>query len=307
MNKLLKSALYGYFGRFGVYALSALFTLCAFSGQALAADLHGRVIDRGTLRADGSAKGVAGIQVSAYDGKKLIGSAVTNGRGTYRIRKVTAPRVRAIYQVRGSSSFHPSQVSRSYLMAAADTASRDVYLDAAPREKPESGKGDRPAKGGYYPGLARGFLALARQEAFFREDTEDSALDLSAYFDARDTSSEYVGVMCELLWAEFLSQDRPLETRYYLASALFPMLDSLKWGRLQYMRKYLDVNPEAVREVANAMREAIRNPKKLPNPKDVRKAKAPLELASQIASEYLSDGDLPEKAKDRFLARWKKS
>jgi tetratricopeptide (TPR) repeat protein len=285
----------------------ALCALSALSGQALAADLHGRVIDRGTLRADGSAKGVAGVQVSAYDGKKLIGSATTNAKGVYRIRKVTVPRVRAIYQVRGPVSFHPSQVSRSYLMAAADTASRDVYLDAAPREKPESGKGDRPAKGGYYPGLAKGFVSLARQEAFFREDTEDSALDLSAYFDARDSSSDYLGVMCELLWAEFLSQDRPLETRYYLASALFPILDSLGWGRLQGMKKYLDVSPEAVREVANAMREGIRTPKKLPNPKEVRKAKAPLELASQIASEYLSDGDLSEKAKDRFLAQWKKA
>lgn len=310
MNKPRKASVFGNFGNFsqlGFYGLCALSALPLLSAPALAADLYGRVIDRGTLRADGTAKGIAGVQVTAYDGKKLIGSATTNARGTYRIRKVTVPRVRALYQVRGSASFHPSQVSRSYLMAAADTASRDVYLDAAPREKPESGKSDRPAKGGYYPGLAKGFLALVRQEAFFREDTEDSTLDLSAYFDARDTSSEYAGTMCELLWAEFLSQDRPLETRYYLASALFPILDSLGWGRLQGMKKYLDVNPEAVREVANAMREAIRNPKKLPNPKEIRKAKAPLELASQIASEYLSDGDLSEKAKDRFLARWKKA
>ena len=218
--------------------------------------------------------------------------------GTPRPRHLPGPRI---------PDYHPSQVARSYFMAAADTASRDVYLDAAPLEKPESGKGAGPARGGYYPGLAKGFIALARQEAFFREDTGDSALDLSAYFDGRDTSSAYLGVMCELLWAEFLSQDRPLETRYYLASALFPILDSLGWGRLQGMKKYLDVSPEAVREVADGMRDAIRNPKKLPKPKEVRKAKAPLELASQIASEYLSDGDLSEKAKDRFLAQWKKA
>ena len=316
MKKPRKSSIFGYFCQFGskgvgglraFSALSILCTLSALSTPALATDLHGRVIDRGTLRADGYAKGIAGVQVSAYDGKKLLGSATTNARGTYRIRKVTAARVRAIYQVRGSRNFHPSQVSRSYLMATADTVSRDVYLDAAPREKPESGKGDRPAKGGYYQGLAKGFIALARQEAFFREDTEDSALDLSAYFDARDTSSDYRGVMCELLWAEFLSQDRPLETRYYLAAALFPLLDSLGWGRLLGMKKYLEVNPEGIREVAGAMREGLRSPKKLPKPKDVRKAKVPLELASHIASEYLSDEDVSEKAKDRFLAQWKKA
>lgn len=305
MNKLRKRSVLGNFGQSVFKTLYGLCALTVLSAPVQAADLHGRVIDRGTLREDGSAKGIAGVQVSAYDGKKLIGSATTNAKGAYHIRKVTAPRVRAIYQARGSAAFHPSRVSRSYLMAAADTASRDVYLDAAPREKPVSGKGDRQARGGYYPGLAKGFIALARQETFFREDPEDSILDPSAYFDARDTSSEYVGVMCELLWAEFLSQDRPLETRYYLASALFPILDSLGWGRLQGMKKYLDVNPESVREVANAMREGIRNPKKLPTPKEVRKAKAPLDLASQIASEYLSDGDLSEKAKDRFLARWK--
>ncbi|MDB5050933.1 MAG: hypothetical protein JWO30_4004 [Fibrobacteres bacterium] len=270
------------------------------------ADFHGRVVDRGTLRPDGSAKGISGVQVSLYDGKKLLASATTNSKGTYRIRKVTVPRFRAMYQVRG---YYPSQISRAYFLAAADTASRDVYVDAAPVEKvekPEKGDGGNKAKGGYYAGLARGFLALAREESFFREDQEDSTVDLSAFFDGRDSSSEYLGVMSELLWAEFLAQDRPLETRYYLAAALFPALDSLGWGRLQGMKRYLEVTPEAVREVANAMREGLGNPKKLPSPKDVRKAKAPLELASQIASEYLSDGDLSERAKDRFLARWKK-
>src|SRR5690606_31305650 len=126
--------------------------------------------------------------------------------------------------------------------------------------------GKAALKAGYYPGLARGILALTRQESFFREDPEDKVSDLSGFFDGRDETAEYVGVMCELLWAEFLSQERPLETRYYLAAALRPLLDSLGWGPLRGMGPYLDVSAEGVREVASGMREAIRNPAKLPSP-----------------------------------------
>lgn len=283
-------------------ASSGLAALLYLSAQSHGADLHGRVIDRGTLKSDGSAKGISGVVVSLYDGKKLIGTTTTGSKGTYKIRKVPVPDFKAIYQIRGG--LQPSQISRVYHLSAEDTEARDIYVDAAPREKPAAGKQTR---GGYYPGLARGFLNLTSQEAFFRESQEDSLIDLSAFFDGRDSSADYQGAMCELLWAEFLSQDRALETRYYLASALFPLLDSLGWGRLQGMKRYLDVTPDAVREVANAMREGIRTPKKLPKPAFVRKAKAPLELASQIASELLSDPDLSERAKDRFLAQWKKA
>jgi tetratricopeptide (TPR) repeat protein len=290
--------------------------LIALAIPALGADFHGRVVDRGTLRADGTAKGVSGVKVAVYDGKRLLATATTNSKGAYRIRKVTVPRFRALYRIPGR---YPSQVSRNYFLAADDTAARDVYVDAAPIEKPDKpaegkkgpggkkGGDDKRRSGGYYSGLAQGFLVLARQESYFREDEQDSTADLSAFFDARDTSAEYVGVMSELLWAEFLSQDRPLETRYYLASALYPAMDSLGWGRLIGMKRYLDVSPDGIREVAAALREGLRNPRKLPGPKDVRKARVPLELASQMASEYLSDAGLSEKAKDRFLAQWKKA
>lgn len=291
-------------------ALFAWAALWAFTPRPEAADLHGRVIDRGTLKADGSARGVGGVQVTVYDGAKKIGGAVTNGRGVYRIRKVSVPNVKAVYLAR---RWRPEQVLRLYRLSPTDTASRDVYLDAAPLEKnPKAPKGKEAKAGsdakpsGYYPGLARGFLNLARQESFFRENPEDSAVDLSAFFDARDTSAAYAGAMCEFLWAEFLAQDRPLETRYYLAAALYPLLDSLGWGRLQGMKRYLETPPETVREVSGAMRDALREPKKLPGPKEIRKSKAPPELAAQIAAELLADPDLSERAKDRFLARWKK-
>jgi tetratricopeptide (TPR) repeat protein len=289
-----------------LFAWAALWPL----SRPEAADLHGRVIDRGTLKADGSARGIGGVQVTVYDGQKKIGSAVTNGRGIYRIRKVSVPNVKAVYAVR---RWRPEQILRLYHLSPADTASRDVYLDAAPLEKnPKPPKGKDAKSGndakptGYYPSLARGFLNLTRQESFFRENPEDSAVDLSAFFDARDTSAAYAGAMCEFLWAEFLSQDRPLETRYYLAAALFPLLDSLGWGRLQGMKRYLEVPPETVRELSAGMRDALREPKKLPGPKEIRKLKAPPELAAQIAAELLADPDLSERAKDRFLARWKK-
>lgn len=296
--------------RFGLLAAAALGPL---SARPRAGDLHGRVVDRGTMRPDGSARGIGGVQVSVYDGQKKIGAAVTNGRGIYRIRKVAVPNVKVVYLAR---NWRPEQVFRFYHLSPSDTSARDVYVDATPHEKPakapKPGKADnardaKAAASGYYPGLARGFLTLVHQEAFFRENAEDSVVHLSAFFDGRDTSAAYAGAMCELLWAEFLSQDRPIETRYYLASALYPLLDSLGWGRLAGMKRYLEVDPESVREVSATLRAAIREPRKLPVPKEVRKTKVPFELVSQIASELLAEPALPEKAKDRFLARWKKA
>lgn len=293
------------------FALIAAAVFGFFAARPQAGDLHGRVVDRGTLRPDGSARGIGGVQVAVYDGQRKIGAAVTNGRGIYRIRKVAVPNVKVVYL---SRAWRPEQVLRFYHLSPSDTSARDVYVDATPQEKPakpgKAGKGDnaREAKaGGYYPGLARGFLTLARQESFFREKAEDSVVHLSAFFDGRDTSAAYAGAMCELLWAEFLSQDRPVETRYYLASALLPLLDSLGWGKLQGMKRYLEVDPETVKDVSAQLRAAIREPRKLPSPKEVRKTKAPFELVSQIASELLGDPSLSEKAKDRFLARWKKA
>jgi tetratricopeptide (TPR) repeat protein len=155
--------------------------------------------------------------------------------------------------------------------------------------------------------VARGFLALSHSAAFFGEDQEDSIVDLSSYFDARDSSKDYQGAFCELLWAEFLSQDRPLETRYYLAAALAPLLDSLGWGRLRGMSRYLEVSPEAVMKAGNALREAFRAPKKLPNPADIRQMGMSVPVASQMANEYLADPGISEKSKDQFLAQWKKA
>ncbi|MEO6095688.1 MAG: hypothetical protein ABIW76_08410 [Fibrobacteria bacterium] len=92
-----------------------------------------------------------------------------------------------------------------------------------------------------------------------------------------------------------------------MAAALFPLLDSMGWGKLQGMKRYLEVPADAVREIASGLRESLRAPKKLPSPKDLRKAKVPLELASQIASGLMIAADLRERAKDKFLAQWKKS
>jgi len=284
-----------------------------------AGEIHGRVIDRGTLASDGSAKGISGVRISVYDGKRVLATTATNARGGYRIKRVTVARCRITYRARG---YQPSSVSREY--APADTSSRDVYLDATrledalsaskgkgkDKDKESSGtkSGTKSGKGGgYYEGVARGFLALSRNGSFFGEDLEDSISRLSDYFDPRDSSADYRGVICELLWAEFLSEDRPLETRYYLASALAPMVDSLGWGKLRGMSRYLEVPPEPIQETGNALREAFRNPKKLPNPKEIHKLGMSVSLASQIANEYLSDPGLSEKSKDRFLAQWKKA
>jgi tetratricopeptide (TPR) repeat protein len=277
-------------------AIIGLLTLFA---QVQAGELHGRVIDRGTLKPNGSATGISDVKISVYDGKRLLASTATNGKGIYRLKKINVARCRVTFRAKG---YHPSSVAHDY--GPADTSSRDVYLDAA---KLEEGGAAGKTKGGYYQGIARGFLALSRNPAFFGEDQEDSLVDMSAFFDARDSSEDYQGIMCELLWAEFLSQDRPLETRYYLAAALAPLLDSLGWGKLIGMSRYLDVQTEAVMKTGKALREAFKNPKKLPNPGDIRKMGMPVSLASQMANEYLADEGISEKAKDRFLVQWKKA
>ena len=295
---------------------ACLFFLCA---PARAGEIHGRVIDRGTLKPDGSAKGVSGVQISLYDGKRVLATTATNAKGGYRIKRVTVARCKITFRAKG---YHPSSVSRDY--APADTSSRDIYLDANRLDDAAAasngrgggksngkGKGGSAASdskgGGYYDGVAHGFLALSRNASFFGEDQDDTIARLSSYFDPRDSSADYRGVMCELLWAEFLSEDRPLETRYYLASALAPLLDSLGWGKLRGMSRYLEVPPEPIQQTGKALREAFRNPKKLPNPKDIHKLGMSVSLASQMANEYLSDPGLSEKAKDRFLAQWKKA
>ncbi len=279
--------------------IAALICFIYLHSPALAGEVHGRVVDRGTLKLDGSAKGISGVKILLYEGQRLITSTVTNANGSYRLNKIQAVHARLTYRMKG---FHPSSISRDYVLS--DTSSRDVYLDADHREEGAlAGK----SHGGYYQGVADGMLALSRNASFFGEDQDDSLLDLSAFFDGRDTSRNYVGVLCELLWAELLSQDRPLETRYYVAAALAPVLDSLGWGNLRGMDRYLEVSPEAVAKTGLSLRKAFRNLAALPNPADIHKLGMSVPLASQMANEYLADPEVSEKSKDRFLVQWKKA
>lgn len=282
-----------------IFSLFSSVCTLSFSGE-----LHGRVVDRGTLLPDGAAKGVPGVDIAVYDGIHLIATASVNAKGIYRIKNINVARCRVTYRAKG---FTPTIQSRDYNVA--DTTSRDVYLDANRSEVliTDGKRSKKGTKGGYYHGVARGILALSHLPSYFAQDDEDSLVDLGSFFDNRDSSQDYQGVFCELLWAEFLSQDRPLETRYYLAAALAPLLDSIGWSRPKGMARYLDVSPEAVQKVAQALHEAFRNPKKLPNPQDVKQMGLSVALASQMANEYLADSELSEGAKDRFLGQWKKS
>lgn len=286
-----------------VFGIAAFLVMGISSPRA--ADLHGRVIDRGTLRPDGSARGISGVQISVYDGKRNLGSAITGARGQYRIRKVTAGHCRATYRARG---YFPATVTREY--SPLDTLARDVYLDAD-REEPAAstakGKTKPDSKsGGYYSGVAHGLLFLAHLPAFFRESAEDSVIRMSAYFDARDSSEDYVGVFAELLWEEFQTQHRPLETRYYLAAALAPLLDSVGWGKARGMSRYLDVTPDAVHEAVQALQDALRDPKRIPGPKEARKLRVSPALLAQLAGDRLAGSTLPDRFRNRFLAQWKK-
>jgi predicted Zn-dependent protease len=300
---------------------SALCALCLiFIAPGRALEFHGRAVDRGTLDEAGRAKGVAGVQVSVYDGKRLLASSMTNKTGQYRFKKISAPKVRVVYKAK---EYLPAPLVRFYALEG-DTGSRDVYFDktriqggvpllggSAPRDEKEGkgdkdGKGDEDRMGFYYRGLARGLLSSATRPSFFREGG-DSVFTLSGAFEAGDSSAEFRGVMCELLWAEFLAEDRPVEARVYMAHALKPLLDSLQWGRVQEMERYLEPDPEGLELVSARMHEALRNPRKLPAPKDVRKARVPQALAGAIAARYMEVTGLKGRPKARFLAAWKKT
>lgn len=286
--------------------------LCAllFWASPRALELRGRAVDRATLDEAGRAKGVAGAQVSVYDGKKLLGTTTTNNHGQYRFKKISAGRVRVV--VRAKDCF-PALASRSFLLDG-DTASRDFYFDRArlvdgvpalgsPLPK-EDGDDDRLKL--YYRGDARGLFASASLASFFR-DGGDTAFTLGTAFEAGDTSIEYRAVMAEMLWAEALSQERPVETRVYLAHALKPLFDSLQWGRVQDMERYLEPDPEGLEWVSAKMHQALRDPKKLPAPKDVKKARVPQALAGVIAARYLQVTPLKGRSKARFMAAWRKN
>ncbi len=279
-------------------------------------ELQGRVIDRSSistpdhdLKSDkgtdlNSFRGILGVKVTVFDGKKNIATQMTDEKGFYQFKRLNVNHCRVVYS---SKKYYPNSIRRSYTLV--ENGLRNIYLDPGfnPENRSPSHKKNEIKTLGNYHQVASGLLALSHQQDFFREDVEDSTLNLSAFFDPNDSSDQFPCLFGEMLWAEFLSQERPLETRYYLAAALSPLLDSLHWGPFQGMEPYLNVSIEALQKTSSAMHEAMHNPKKLPNPADIRKCGLAVNLASQLANEYLADPALSESAKDRFLAQWKKS
>ena len=269
-----------------------LLLFCAYA-PLHAGEVQGRVVDRGTLEKDGQAKGISGVQVSVYDGKRLVGSTVTNARGLYRIRMAPS-RCKVVYRAKGS---YPSLVTRIYAVLPSDSGTYDLALDRLPKEDKASD---------YYAGLARGFLSLPIHPGFFRE-AFDSVFTMGGAFIEGDSSSDYRTAVMELLWEDFLAQDRPLLVRYHLAHALKPIMDSLGGNGLRDIDRYLDADPSAIESFLADVKSAFKDPRKIPSPKEVRKAGLPLALASNLAARNLAVSGLNKRKKDQFRAKWKKA
>ncbi len=276
------------------FLLPLCLSLCAAAAfPASAAELRGRVVDRGTLDEQGHAKGIAGVHVTVMDGKATVATATTNAKGQYHIRKVPA-RCRVVYRARGCL---PGSQTRQYTVNPTDTGSHDVAFD---RPSKEGGIGQVR----YWQGVARGMLAMASHAAFFR-DVSDTAFVLGGAYVEGDTSRDYPAAVAELLWEETLSQDRPYLSRLPLAQALKARFDSLGWAAPESMAPYLDDDPVALETFAAAVRASLRNPKKIPAAKEARKAGIQTTAAFAVAGRILAASDLTSRKRSQFQARWK--
>lgn len=271
--------------------LGPLCLLFCASGPLHAGEIEGRVIDRGTLGADGKAKGIPGVIITVHDGKQQVGSTTTNAKGQYRLRKVP-PRARVVYKYKAGQ---PASLTRVYAVTPSDTGSFDVAFDRPPREKTLE----------YWRDVASAFIHMPVHASFFRE-ASDTAFTLGGAFVAGDSSDDYRGAVATLLWAEFLSQDRPLTARHHLAHALKAKLDSLGWGVPPGMDAYLETDPFALEGWLADLGAAFKDPRKLPNQREVKKAGVPAALAAQLAVRQLQTAGLNKRKRDLFKARWKK-
>jgi tetratricopeptide (TPR) repeat protein len=272
------------------------FFLLFCAAPSFATGLEGRVVDRGTLDEQGNAKGIPGVQIKVYDGRKLIASATTDSKGRYRVRKAASP-CKAVFRARG---YQPASRTLHFALGPEDTASHDVVFDRAPRE----------GALGYYRGLARGIMAQPLHAGFFRGRAEAGdtafAFSMAGFHVEGDTTADYRGAVMELLWAEYLSHEPPPAAPYYLAQALKPLFDSLGWEPPQGMDAYLETNPMALEAFLADLGTAFKDPRELPSPRDVRKAGIPSSLAATLAAGELASAGLAKRKRVQFLARWKK-
>lgn len=272
--------------------------LCLFLSAVLPAssgEIAGRVIDRGTFGEDGKAKGIAGVQITVQDGRKQAGTAVTNAKGQYRIKKAPAS-AKVTYRLKGAQ---PSSLVRRYAVSPSDTVSFDVAFDRPPKDNLEDEAQD------YWRGVAGAFLALPLHEGFFRE-VSDSAFTLGGAFLAGDSTADYRAAVAHLLWEEFLGQDRPLLARYHLAHAVKARFDSLEVPAPSSLEAYLEADPRALEALVGDLKASLKDPKKVPGPKDIRKADIPLPLAADLAARHLDASGLTKRKRKQYEARWKK-
>lgn len=272
--------------------MAPLFVFLCVPVPGFTGDLQGRVVDRGTWDEAGRAKGIPGVTVSALDGRKTVATAITNAKGQYRLKKVP-PRCKVVYRATGSQ---PASLTRLYAVSPSDTGSHDVAFDRPPNKDgiPE-----------YWNGVARAMLDMPLQAAFFRE-VSDSAFSLGGAFVEGDSSGDYRAAVAELLWEEFLSQDRPLVARHYLARALKAGFDSLSWQAPESMAAYLEGDPQALDAFYDDVKAALKDPKRIPSPKELRKAGVPAGPAIAVAARQLARSGLTKRKRKQFQARWKK-
>ena len=272
-----------------------LVPLCLFfcaSGPGLAGELQGRVIDRGSLDEQGRAKGIAGVQVTLLDGKTTVGTASTNAKGQYRFKKAPS-RCKVVYRAKGCQ---PGTLARQYAVSPSDTGSHDVAFDCPPK-----GAGRRRSTGKAW-----------RAECWPCRCTRVSSgrRPIRLHPERRLPGRRFVrrlprrggrtalggiplpGTAVPVPLSPGPGPQGPLR---------FPGL-----GRLpESMAPYLEGDPQALEAFAADVRDALRDPKKIPTAKAARKAGVPPKAAFAFAGRILAASDLTTRKRSRFQARWK--
>lgn len=277
-----------------------------------AESLRGRILERASLSAAPSGKGVAAARLVLYgpDGKKR-GAKATGRNGAYAFPGL-APGSYTLAVSR--AGYLPKPLVRSLVVGEGDTLSRDFALDRLPARGGVPVQGTAPARTkakprakapapAYYPQLAAGMLASLESPACYRDSAVGDA-SFGRFYDAEDTSLAYRSLWASLLWADVEGQQRPTAARVYLAHAYDSALRAAGLPAPASLKPWLKADADSAEAEALLAFRMLAKPAKRDEIADLSKHSLPRPIALAIVEETFS---LPasKPKKKAFLAKIK--
>lgn len=277
--------------------------LAALAGPVVGESLHGRLVDRSSLEASSTGKGIAGARIALYDASgRKIAAKTTSKQGDYRFAKL-APGTYTISIDR--KEYLPAPLLRIVTIGQEDTLSRFFTLDRIPTQggMPVRSAGKKKdAAPDYYSRLAEGMLAEMSLPRFHRE-ARTKGVTLSRFFDAEDSTEAYRVLRTSLLWAEIETRKWPIEAEVYLAHALDSALRTAGIPAPAAMKPLLKVPPDSMVALTRSIRAMLVSPSKKDVPESITKRQVPKAMVLQILEAHLLSKAVPKPRKKAFLAK----